>query len=106
MAKLFDSDPAAGIQSFWQSEHDGSKYTVGTIQDVSPILEAAKERRSHFDERAGWKGEWHHCSHIPLTVYYKMLNMVEGDEHAFQKALKIWLNDPDNKNFRTRPGRV
>lgn len=106
MAKLFENDPAAGIRSFWQADHDGSKYTIATQQDVTPILETAKHLRSHFDEKAGWKGDWHKVAHIPLVDYFRILNLCENDEHAFQKAIRIWINDPSNKNYRTRPGRV
>jgi hypothetical protein len=101
-----DNDAQSLIYNFIHHDKANNTQIVGTQQNVQPILDAAKQRRSHFDERARWQGDWHHVAHIPLVDYFQMLYAVDRDEQAFQKAIKIYLNDPDKKNYRTRPGRV
>jgi hypothetical protein len=38
-----------------------------------------------------------------MALFYKLKNQGIIDDPA---AMKRWLNNPDNKLFRTRPGRV
>jgi len=40
---------------------------------------------------------------IPLNVYYDLKRRGIADD---PKAMKKWLNDPDNRVFRTREGTV
>ena len=44
-----------------------------------------------------------HVAEIPMVIYQKMVR--EGSIND-KKALKKWLNDPDNKMFRTWKGKV
>jgi hypothetical protein len=101
-----DRDAQSLIYSFVHTDKADNKLIIGQQQDVTPILEAAKQRRSHFDERARWKGDWHHVGYIPLVDYFTMLYAVDRDEDAFQKAIKIWANNSETCNYRSRPGRV
>jgi hypothetical protein len=45
----------------------------------------------------------HKVGSIPMSIYHELQKQgILQDE----KRLKKWLNDPDNRVFRTRPGRV
>ena len=44
-----------------------------------------------------------HVAEIPMVIYQKMVR--EGSIHD-KNALKKWLNNPDNKMFRTWKGKV
>jgi len=102
-SREFGHNPAMGIRRVWHTDPLTGDVTVETQQDTESILESARGHRQFFDERTPWKGDVHRVAHIPLSV------MLELDRQGIardQKALRKWLNDPDNAAFRTRPGKV
>jgi len=100
--KLFDKDDALGITRIWHYDADKDEATIETRQDVSQIIEENKQEYAQIDERARW-GEWTRVASIPLSIYYKL--KAEG-KLEYEAYMKRWLNDPDNKYFRTRSGEV
>ena len=71
---------------------------IESEQDCAPILEYAKMMR---DGPVG--KEWRHVASIPNYFIDKAAK--EGWLHDEAKW-HAWLNDPDNKLFRTWPGRI
>ena len=100
--KLFDKDDALGITRIWHYDADKDEATIETRQDVSQIIEENKQEYAQVDERARW-GEWTRVASIPMSIYFKMKAEGKLDDEAYMKR---WLNDPDNKYFRTRSGEV
>jgi hypothetical protein len=100
--KLFDKDDALGITRIWHYDADTDKATIETRQDVSKIIEENKQEYAQIDENARW-GEWTRVASIPMSIYFKMKAEGKLDDEAYMKR---WLNDPDNKYFRTRSGEV
>jgi hypothetical protein len=100
--KLFDKDDALGITRIWHYDADKDEATIETRQDVSQIIEENKQEYAQIDERARW-GEWTRVASIPMSIYFKMKAEGKLDDEAYMKR---WLNDPDNKYFRTRSGEV
>lgn len=98
--KVFDVDPLSGITSFWHYDEATDTALIEKRQDVSDIVEANK---SEFNEDHGRYGEWTKVASIPLSVYYELKAKGIVDDPA---AMKRWLNDADNRFFRTRPGTV
>jgi hypothetical protein len=45
----------------------------------------------------------HHVASIPMALYYQMKAEGKLDDQAYMKR---WLNSPENRFFRTRPGKV
>jgi hypothetical protein len=43
---------------------------------------------------------------IPATLYYEMVKKLGEPRHDNLKAWKRWLNDPENRAWRTTGGRV
>jgi hypothetical protein len=76
---------------------------IETIIDVSGVVADNQQKFNQFDERANWKGDMHHVASIPMALFYKMKAEGKLDDQAYMKR---WLNDPDNRAFRTRPGEV
>jgi len=103
MKRLIDRDLETGIETNFHWDDAEGKFTISSKQDVSGIVDANKSVFAGVDERASWKGEWHHVASIPLTVYYDLKKQGILDDQA---ALKRWLNDRDNQYFRVRPGKV
>lgn len=104
-ATILDSDSLTGIRSVFHPDiHHGERNIIETVQDAEPIVELNKARASRFDERSNWKGDgFHMVASIPNVVFMELERKgITRDPVAFKK----WLNDPDNRAFRTRPGRV
>jgi hypothetical protein len=100
--RLISENAEAGIKQYWH-EHDDGSVTLQTTQIVDDVLEANKGSFNQVDERAGWKGDMHRVASIPMSLYYDLKAKGILDD---QVALKKWLNDPNNRYFRTRPGVV
>lgn len=98
--KVFDVDPLSGITSYWHYDEATDTALIEKRQDVSDILDANK---AEFNEDHGRYGEWTKVASIPLSVYYDLKAKGIVDDPV---AMKRWLNDADNRFFRTRPGTV
>ena len=102
-SKIFDTNADLGITRTWHYDAETDQATIQTSQDVTAIVEANKADFNRVDERANWRGEWHHVASIPEAVYYRLKAEGKLDDDAYMKR---WLNDPENQYFRTRPGQV
>jgi hypothetical protein len=83
------------------------KLVVQSTQDTAPILERNKAERNEFDVQRNsgmkYKEGWTKVASIPNIVVDKLMR--EGTWFD-KKAMKKWVNDPDNKAFRTGGGWV
>jgi hypothetical protein len=83
---------------------------VETRQDISDNIEQNRKEFNSFDERAKWSNDMfgNKIASIPLTVIDDLnaKGIMRGFAVVDQKRMKDWLNSPDNRYFRTRPGRV
>jgi hypothetical protein len=101
--RVFDRDEAAGITELWHYDNMSGVITHEFVQDVSPIVQVNREEFKQFDERARWKDGMQKVATIPLSVWSDLRRKgIDRDK----RAMRSWLNDPDNRFFRTRPGRV
>lgn len=91
-----------GITRLFHFDDDTETFTIETVQDVSNLIEL---NRAEFDEHTSLDrfGDMNRVASIPMNVYFDLKNKGITDD---TKAMKRWLNDPDNRFFRTRPGRV
>lgn len=101
-SRLFNSDPAAGITEIFHYDEMADTCTIETRQDITDLIEGNKAEYASIDERAKW-GDMHRVASIPMNLYMKM--RAEGITRD-AKAMRKFLNDPDNRFFRTRPGRI
>ena len=99
---LVSENKAIGQKQYWHDHDDGS-VTIETVQTVDNVAEDNKATFNQFDERANWKGDMHKVASIPMSIFYDLKRKGILDDPA---AMKKWLNDPDNRVFRTRPGQV
>ena len=83
---------------------------IETRQDVTANIEQNLKEFNSFDERAKWSDDMfgNKIASIPLTVIDDLnaKGIMRGFAIVDQKRMKQWLNSPDNRFFRTRPGRV
>lgn len=89
---------------------DDGGLVIETAQDVSGIIESNKRQFNAFDERARWSDDLlgNKVASIPLTVIddLNQKGIMRGFHILDEKRFKDFLNDPDNRVFRTRPGRI
>ena len=78
------------------------KLVVESTQETASILELNKEERNEFDTQKNsemkYQEGWTKVATIPNIVIDQLMK----DGVWFdKKKMKQWLNDPDNKYFRT-----
>lgn len=99
-------DPIFNITRKVWFDGDGGIY-FQSEQQVSDLVDENKGNYAAVDEHARWGGDgdnWgRRVASIPLVLWFELEKQgITKDE----KALKKWLNDNENRFFRTRPGRV
>jgi hypothetical protein len=98
--RLLNDDALTGVKTYYNYDADKDEAIISKEQDVTGIIEANKAEFNAAPER--W-GEWTKVGSIPLSVYYELERQGILND---QKAMAKWLNDPDNRAFRTRPGTI
>lgn len=103
---IFSVDPLTKTVTTAQADGEGG-LILTTRQDCTDIIESNKAEYAQTDERTKY-GEWAKVASIPLSVFDDLnkKGICRGFAVIDQKKFKDWLNDPENKYFRTRPGRV
>jgi hypothetical protein len=83
---------------------------IETKQDISAILEQNKKEYNSYDERARWSDNLfgNKIASIPMTVIDELnkQGIMRGFAVLDEKRFKAWLNERDNRVFRTRTGVV
>ncbi len=103
-SRIVDRDVDAGIETWHHFDPMTLECTVETVQTLDPLITTNKAVFNGVDERARWKdGLGDRVASIPLCLFYDLKKQgILDDKPAFRR----WLNCPDNRFFRTRPGRV
>jgi hypothetical protein len=89
-------DHTTGYKNEFITE-DG-KHIYHSGQNVQPTIELAKNL-SYLKPGK----EFRHVAEIPFVIYQKM---VRDGSIRDKRALKKWLNNPDNKLFRVWKGKI
>jgi len=83
---------------------------IETRQDITDILEQNKKEYNSYDERARWSDNLfgNKVASIPMTVIDELnkQGIMRGFAVLDEKRFKAWLNERDNRVFRTRTGVV
>ena len=82
-------------------------YVIETKQDITGIIDSNKAQFNAIDEKAKW-GEWTKVASIPNVVVDELnkQGIMRGYAVVDEKRFRAFLNNPDNRFFRTRPGQV
>ena len=104
MAKILEKD---NIRNKVAHETDNG-LVIATTQDVSAIVEQNKKEYNQNNGRWGEDVFDNKIASIPLTVIDDLnkVCIMRGFHVVDQKRFKAWLNNPDNRFFRTKQGRV
>jgi hypothetical protein len=101
--RFFDKDPLTGAEQYFSYDDDRDEITIRTESDVTDIIELNKAQFNEVDSIHKVGEEWRHVARIPMEIYMELVR--SGKIHD-QTYMKQWLNDKDNRLFRTHPGRV
>lgn len=99
--RILTRDTGACTIEMFNYNLDTGDIVIEHVQDVEAIKKYATARFNDVDERAPWKDNFNHVADIPLIFL-----QIHPELMYDNKALKKWLNDPDNRAWRTRPGRL
>lgn len=98
---LFDHDADTG-RTVWSKVEDGKQvFRIDT--PVNSILDANQE---HYNNSDGKRfGDWQRVASVPLNLAYSngFTDAVQQDDKAW---LSRFLNDGDNRKFRTFKGNI
>ncbi len=91
----------------FHAESDGT-FTANTIQDVEPNIAENKIDLNAYGSplTPGKQFSGMRVASIPFNVWEIWMKESNGDLQRDPKVLKKYLNDPDNKYFRTTPTRI
>jgi xylose isomerase len=89
---------------------NGDELIIAKSQDITGILEMNKREYAAQDERKTWGNDAfsNKVASIPLTVFSELekQGITRGFAVIDKKRFNEWLNNPDNRAFRTRAGRI
>lgn len=85
---------------------------IHSTTDLTDFAEHTKQQYNENPGKTGWSDELfdpkNKIASLPLAIINELnaKGIMRGFQILDQKALKAWLNDPDNRVFRTRGGQV
>lgn len=99
--ELMEFDPVSG-RSIW-SYFDGQKTVYRTDYPVQATMTENEAVRNEADR--AWRGDWHRVASIPLNVAHDS-GLVAAQTQGDDKFVKRFLNDSENRAWRTKEGRI
>lgn len=98
--RVLDHNEETGTTIYYHFDPADDSYTLETVEDVTDIVEVNKWAQN--EDHGQW-GELAHVGHYPPSV---LLHLMKSGILDDPKRHKAWLNDPDNRAWRVRLGRV
>jgi hypothetical protein len=108
--RLLDYDPFTKTTQWYHYDEITGDIGLETEQDITAIVEHNKALYNLFDENARWSNPLRpsvgqtRYAHVGVQAHLELMKVTNNGKD--QKAFKKWMNDPANRFFRTRPGRV
>jgi hypothetical protein len=111
MKRMLDYDEDTGVTQWFHFDDTTGDIGLQTQQDVTAIVEHNKALFNQVDENARWGDplrpsheSWQKAASVPMSIFCELAKVTNNfkDKKAFDK----WLNNSDNRVFRTRPGRL
>lgn len=96
--RLLSYDPLTGVSNFHYFDNETGLSTITSEASAAALLDFNRKQNNEASRRFGEMTKV--ASIDPVTWARLVKEGIAGD----QKAMKRWLNDPDNAYFRTHPG--
>ena len=101
--KLFSVDPFTGNRKWFHWDDSTDEFLIETETPQEVMDEIIDENKRRLN---GHHGKWDDgklVARLPIALWADLKKKGIVDD---KQAFKRWLNDPDNRFFRTRPGKV
>ena len=99
---IFDRDEHT-VTTF---EESADRFTLTKTQDAQPILDQNARERNDGVNNSTATALGRKVASIPLVVWQNWMKATNGEIQRDPKLLARYLNDPDNKYFRTHNSTV
>ena len=86
----------------WARQNPDGTTTYRTDYHADDTVEANRDMRNAASK--GWQGDWHKVASIPLNVFHDRL--AEASRQGDDAYISRFLNDSDNRAWRSKEGRV
>lgn len=101
--ELISWDPQTG-RTVWAMQ-DGDKAVFRTDTPVAATLEDNARARNAASN--GWNGDYHRIASVPMQLLYDdNIGLNKAIQQGDDKYISRFLNDSDNRAWRTKEGRV
>ncbi|WP_312362515.1 hypothetical protein [Ensifer sp.] len=98
---LHDHDMASG-RCVWH-HFDGEKDVFRVDYPVDNLISENQGVRNSAEK--AWRGDWHRVASIPLNVAHSS-GLVAAHSQGDDRFVKRFLNDGDNRAWRTKDGQL
>ena len=98
--RLLDFDPVSRVRRMFHPASDGGSFVEEGTQEISGRIDINKALQN--ENRNGY-GDGRRMASIPIVVWEDLMRRGITED---KKKLEDWLNDPDNRVFRTMLGRI
>ncbi len=106
--RLFGHDPDSGLTEYFHYDEVNGGFHIETRQDVSALIALNKAKYNESESSTRY-GELSHVAETPNVVLMDLSKkgIVSMTGRILdEKKYRAWLNDPENRCFRVRTGRV
>ncbi len=106
MKRPISSDPLSGKQTYLRYEGDDT--VLVREQKVDHIIKQAHEIERDYKPGnliGNTQKHTQHIAEIPQSLYFDLIKKLGHPKHN-KKAWARWLNDPENRFFRTGGGHI
>ena len=100
MKQVIDHDPNTGISHVLYFDEGTQEARYVAEQDVTGTLDLNRKQANEVGKRFGGEA-MHHVARIPNVILLDLKKQGILDDWP---RFKRWLNDPDNRFFRTHEG--
>jgi len=97
--RLFSHNPGLGITRYWHYDEDTDTAVIESVSDHEHLLEGAQESRNGFTSLDRMGDGLQKVAEVPIDIYATWLADGRDKDQAF---VRRWLNDPENRRYRTR----
>lgn len=103
MGKILSTDPVTRKREVFHYDNVEEAMVIENEQDTTPVLDRNKYDMNTSNGSFMGSQMQYHVARIPLVIYEDLVRQGIADD---EKALRRWLDDPDNRFMRTHPGRL
>lgn len=103
--RFFDADPLTGAVEYYHYDLETKGFFIERRMDVEPLIEVNKALSNDAAEH--WRGDMHHVASLPDVIVHQLMQqgILAGPGKVLDETrFRAWLNDRDNRAFRTKPG--